>query len=250
MRVLLVEADPAMVRVFERGLRAHGFEVTSVEPNAAAASHALDQAVGLAVLDVAPNAPRTRKLIDNLHARRPGLPLLFLVAVDSDGTDNVLKKPFAMEELIARVHRLTRSADQPRVTTLVAGDLRLDLLARCAWRGERLIELPDREFALLEYFMRHPRRVLSRQEILADVWGYHMHQNASSSNVVDVYVRYLRNRLQASDNRSLIATVRGEGYQFNPPAEVGVPAPSAAPQPGPPLRPRVRTTKAPLRQAR
>ena len=239
-----------MVRVFERSLRAHGFEVTSVEPSAAAAMHALDEAVGIAVLDVPPNAPRSRKLVDNLHARRPALPLLFLVAVHTDSTENVLRKPFAMEELIARLHRLTRSADEPRITTLTAGDLRLDLLARCAWRGERLIELPDREFALLEYFMRHPRRVLTRQEILADVWGYHMHQNASNSNVVDVYVRYLRNRLQAADNRSLIATVRGEGYQFNPPAEVGAPQPSAALKPAPPLRPRDRTTKAPLRQTR
>jgi len=250
VRVLLVEADPAIVRVFERGLRAHGFEVTSVEPSPAAVQHAVDEAVGVAVLDVPPNAPRSRKLVDHLHGRRPGLPLLFLVAVDTETTEQVLTKPFAMEELIARIHRLTRSADEPRITTLTAGDLRLDLLARCAWRGERLIELSDREFALLEYFMRHPRRVLTRQEILADVWGYHLHQNASNSNVVDVYVRYLRNRLQATDDRSLIATVRGEGYQFNPPAPADAPRPAAARKPAPPPRPRDRTTKAPLRPAR
>ena len=98
--------------------------------------------------------------------------------------------------------------------------------------------------------MRHPRRVLTRQEILADVWGYHMHQNASNSNVVDVYVRYVRNRLQAAGDRSLIATVRGEGYQFNPPAEAGATPPSAAVKPAPPPRPRARTTKAPLRPVR
>ena len=243
-----------MLRVFERGLRAHGFEVTSVEPRAAAASRAADESVGIAVLDVPPTAPRSRKLVDTIRARRPGVPLLFLVATDvsndTDHTEEVLEKPFAMEELIARVHRLTRSADEPRVTTLTAGDLRLDLLARCAWRGERLIDLPGREFALLEYFMRHPRRVLTRQEILADVWGYHMHQNASNSNVVDVYVRYVRNRLQAAGDRSLIATVRGEGYQFNPPAEAGATPPSAAVKPAPPPRPRARTTKAPLRPVR
>ena len=103
--------------------------------------------------------------------------------------------------------------DEPRVTTLTAGDLRLDLLARCAWRGERLIDLPGREFALLEYFMRHPRRVLTRQEILADVWGYHMHQNASNSNVVDVYVGYLRKKLERPfGGRTFIRTVRGVGY--------------------------------------
>ena len=240
-----------MVRVFERGLRGHGFEVISVAPTTAAAGAAADESVRIAVLDLPPGAPRTRKLVDTIRARRPGLPLLFLVvASQTDHPDDALQKPFAMEELIARVHRLTRSADEPRVTTLTAGDLRLDLLARCAWRGDRLIDLPGREFALLEYFMRHPRRVLTRHEILADVWGYHMHQNASNSNVVDVYVRYLRNRLGAADDRSLIATVRGEGYQFNPPAE-----PAVAPRAGvvtqaPPPRPRGRTTKAPLRQAR
>jgi len=239
-----------MVRVLERGLRAHGFEVASVEPNLAAATTAADEAVRIAVLDLPPRAPRSRKLVDTIHARRPGLPLLFLVATNTDHTHEVLTKPFAMEELIARIHRLTRSADEPRITTLTAGDLRLDLLARCAWRGERLVDLPGREFALLEYFMRHPRRVLTRQEILADVWGYHMHHNASNSNVVDVYVRYLRNRLQAAGDRSLIATVRGEGYQFNPPAEAGVASPAAAGKPAPPPRPRGRTTKAPLRPVR
>src|SRR5262249_40664335 len=98
-------------------------------------------------------------------------------------------------------------------STLVAGELRLDLLARCAWYGERLIELPDREFALLEYFMRHPNRILSRQEIMADVWGY---DEDPTSNVIDVYVRYLRNRLKVPGKQShrFISTIRGEGYRF------------------------------------
>jgi DNA-binding response OmpR family regulator len=238
-----------MVRVLERGLRAHGFEVTAVEPNAAAAAHAADESIRVALLDIPPSTPRSRKLVDNIRARRPALPLLFLVLANEEHhADEVLQKPFAMEELIARIHRLTRSADAPPVTTLTAGSLRLDLLARCAWRGERLIDLPGREFALLEYFMRHPRRVLTRPQILADVWGYHMQQ--SNSNVVDVYVRYLRNRLQAAGDQPLIATVRGEGYQFNPPAEADVETPTAVSKPGLPPRPRGRTTKAPLRSVK
>jgi DNA-binding response OmpR family regulator len=245
-----------MVRVLERGLRAHGFEVTSVEPKTAAADHAADESVRVVVLDVPPSAPRSRRLVDAIRARRPGLPLLFLIASEADhaqsvtpsvtpSTHEVLEKPFAMEELIARIHRLTRSADRPPVTTLTAGDLRLDLLARCAWWGERLIDLPGREFALLEYFMRHPRRVLTRPQILADVWGYHVQQ--TNSNVVDVYVRYLRNRLQAMGDRSLITTLRGEGYQFNPPAESDTAQRTAVVKRAPPLRPRGRTTKGPLR---
>ena len=248
MRVLLVENDPAMVRVLERGLSAHGFEVTSVEPIAAAATLAADTSVRIAVLDVSPSARSGRTLLEDIRRRHATLPLLFLVARDAPETgEAALEKPFAMEELIARIHALTRAADEPRVTILTAGDLRLDLLARCAWRGERLIDLPSREFALLEYFVRHPRRVLTRQQILADVWGYHMQHNTSNSNVVDVYVRYLRNRLKAPGERSLIATVRGEGYQFNPPAEPAAPTRPAALKQAPRPRPPVQTTKAPLR---
>jgi DNA-binding response OmpR family regulator len=251
VRVLLVEHEPAMVRVLERGLRAHGFEVTSAEPSAALATLASDTAIGMAVLDVPLTTSRGRMLLERVRHQHPALPLLLLTtANDPANTEAQLEKPFAMEELIARIHALTRAADQPRVTTLSAGDLRLDLLARCAWRGDRLIDLPAREFALLEYFMRHPRRVLSREQILQDVWGYHLKDSASTSNVVDVYVRYLRNRLQPVGEAKLIATVRGEGYQFNPPVEPAAPPSAAASKRRPPPRPRGRTTTAPLRPAK
>jgi DNA-binding response OmpR family regulator len=241
VRVLLVEQDPAMVRILERGLRAHGFEVTSVDGRSAAAALSADALVRIIVLDMPAAAPATQRLAQKLRDGRPQLPLLYLTARDeaTDGrlahlnADEYLAKPFAMEELIARIRARTRSARERRVTTLTAGDLRLDLLARCAWRGEQVIDLPSREFALLEYFMRHPSRVLSRQAILSDVWGYDLTVNQgpnSNSNVVDVYVRYLRNRLYGAGGRSIIATVRGEGYRFNPPSESeSTPAPGAEP---------------------
>ena len=234
-----------MVRVLERGLRTHGFEVTAVEPSAAISAD--NHGFGIVVADLGPASPRGQALAAGLGG---SVPVLFLVAADGHDHEHVLRKPFAMEELIARVHRLTRSADRAPVTTLTAGDLRLDLLARCAWHRERLIDLPAREFALLEYFMRHPRRVLNRHQILADVWGYHMPQTAGSSNVVDVYVRYLRNRLQGVGDRRLIATVRGAGYQFNPPAEAGAAPPPVETVPAPLPRSRDQTTKAPLRRAK
>src|SRR5919201_6691713 len=147
VRVLLVENDPAMVRVLERGLSAHDFEVTSLEPAAAAVTLAADTSVRIAVLDVSPSTRSGRTLLEDIRRRHATLPLLFLVARDAPETgEAALEKPFAMEELIARIHALTRAADEPRVTILTAGDLRLDLLARCAWRGERLIDLPSREF--------------------------------------------------------------------------------------------------------
>src|SRR5439155_9337204 len=126
-----------------------------------------------------------------------------------------LRKPFAFEELIGRIHARTRAVGEERVTTLASGDLRLDLLARCAWRGERFIDLPSREFALLEYFMRHAGRVLSRQAILADVWGYD-YDAGSDPNLGDVYVRYVRNKTAATGMPLLCSTMRDEGYRFDP----------------------------------
>jgi two-component system OmpR family response regulator len=214
VRVLLVERDAAMVRVLERSLRGHGFDVTSADSDKDALALARDESIGIVVFDISPLTNDQWATLQQLRAERPALPLLLLV-----GTEDCLPKPFALEELIGRIRKKMRGADERRPTTLMAGELRLDLLARCAWYGEQFIDLPDREFALLEYFIRHPGRVLSRQAILMDVWGY---DEDPASNVVDVYVRYLRNRLgrATGDRRAFIATIRGEGYRFDAPSHV------------------------------
>jgi len=202
-----------MVRVLERSLRSHGFEVNSASNNKDVLTLAEDEEVGMVVFDVSPFTDDQWGVLQRLRTARPSLPLMLLA-----GAEDCLTKPFALEELIGRIRRRMRGADERRPTTLVAGDLRLDLLARCGWYGEQLIDLPDREFALLEYFMRHPGRALSRQAILADVWGY---DEDPASNVVDVYVRYLRNRLgRVAAKRNFIVTVRGEGYRFDVPVGV------------------------------
>jgi DNA-binding response OmpR family regulator len=199
-----------MVRVLERSLRSHGFEVNSASNNKDVLTLADDDDVGMVVFDVSPFTDDQWGVLQRLRTARPSLPLMLLA-----GAEDCLTKPFALEELIGRIRKRMRGASERRPTTLVAGELRLDLLARCGWLGEQLVDLPDREFALLEYFMRHPGRVLSRQVILADVWGY---DEDPSSNVVDVYVRYLRNRLgRVAAKRSFIVTVRGEGYRFDAP---------------------------------
>ena len=199
-----------MVRVLERSLRSHGFDVCSASSEKDTLALAEDESVGMLVFDISPFTDEQWGTLQRLRAARPSLPLLLLV-----GTDDCLPKPFALEELIGRIRKRMRGADEPRPTTLFAGDLRLDLLARCAWYGEQLVDLPDREFALLEYFVRHPGRILSRQSILTDVWGY---DEDPASNVVDVYVRYLRNRLaRVAGRRSLIVTIRGSGYRFDVP---------------------------------
>jgi DNA-binding response OmpR family regulator len=216
VRVLIAENDEALARIIERGLRAHGFEAATVDTASDAVAVATDASVRLLLLDL----PRAEHVVEAVRSARADLPILLLVSGDQqvDAIQDRLKKPFAFEELIARIRALTRRPNERRVTTLSMGDLRIDLLARCAWRGARVIDLPGREFALLEYFMRHPGRVLTRQEILTDVWGYHFD---SSSNVVDVYVRYLRNKLDRPGEQSLIASVRGAGYRFVPPSSEG-----------------------------
>jgi DNA-binding response OmpR family regulator len=169
-----------------------------------------DRSIGIVVFDLSPFSDEQWGTLQCLRASRPELPLLLLA-----GGEDCLPKPFALEELIGRIRSKMRTNDQQRPTTLVAGALRLDLLARCGWYGDHLIDLPSREFALLEYFVRHPGRVLTRQAILADVWGYDQDPN---SNVVDVYVRYLRNRLERiADGQPFIVTVRGQGYRFEAP---------------------------------
>jgi two-component system OmpR family response regulator len=209
----VAESDEPLARIVDRGLRAHGFEVASVSNARDALELATDVSVRVLVLDL----PGAAEVLQQVRVRRSDLPVLRLVTSDDhfDDGEQCLRKPFAFEELIARIRALTRRVNERRVTTLTAGDLRMDLLARCVWRGARAIDLPGREFALLEYFIRHPGRVLSRQAILTDVWGYHFD---SSSNVVDVYVRYLRNKLDRSGEPSLIVSVRGAGYRFDPPS--------------------------------
>ena len=127
------------------------------------------------------------------------------------GANDYLAKPFAFEELLARIRAVLRTAEQPSATELVVGDLRFDLLSKIATRNGRRIELSPREWTLLELFLRHPGQVLSRAQILSAVWDYSFDPG---SNVVDVYVSYLRRKLDEHGTPSMIQTVRGAGYRF------------------------------------
>ena len=225
MRILLIEDDAAIVRVLERGLRAHGYQVVSAENGEDGALLASDEDVELVLLDISLPGRDGHQVLASIRSRRPGLPILMLTARDDleskvralrSGADDYLTKPFAFEELRARIHALTRRADQSRSSQIQAGNLRVDLVARRAWRGDQLLELSGREFSLLEYFLRHSGQLLSRQQILAAVWEYDFDPE---SNVVDVYVRYLRMKTDEPGLPSLITTVRGAGYRFDPPTE-------------------------------
>ncbi len=222
MRILAIEDDPAILRMLERGLAAAGHQVLTAESGEDGALLAVDEAVDVVLLDITLPELGGHEVLGRIRARRPELPVLMLTARDDleskvraldGGADDYLTKPFAFEELLARIRAMTRRSDQASATALEVGDVRLDLLGRRAWRGERAIELSNREFALLEFLLRHAGQVLSRTQILFGVWEY---DADPSSNVVDVYVRYLRRKLSPGGEPSPIVTMRGAGYRLDP----------------------------------
>lgn len=224
MRILLIEDDEGITRVVQRGLYAHGHQIVIAGTGEDGVLLAQDETVELVLLDISLPGLNGHQVLERIRARRTRLPVIMLTARDDlknkvralhAGADDYLTKPFAFEELLARIHAVTRRFEQPESSQLQAGTLRLDLLAQRAWRGDSLIHLSKREFALLEYFMRHPQQVLSRQQILFAVWDYEFDPE---SNVVDVYVRYLRSKIDEPDKVSMITTMRGAGYRFEPPA--------------------------------
>jgi DNA-binding response OmpR family regulator len=222
MRILIVEDDIAIARALQRGLPAHGHQVLLAETGEDGVLLAVDETVDLVLLDISLPGLNGHQVLERVRKLRPRLPIMMLTARDDQkntinalyaGADDYLTKPFAFEVLLARIRAVTRRFDQAESSQIRAGNLRLDLLAQRVWRGDDLVDLSNREFSLLEYFMRHRRHVLSRQQILSAVWGYDFDPE---TNIVDVYVRYLRNKLDDPGQPSLITTVRGSGYRFDP----------------------------------
>lgn len=222
MRILAIEDDPSIVRVLQRGLSAHGHQVISADNGEDGVQLATDPSIDIVLLDIALPILDGHAVLARIRAVRPTVPILMLTARDdldtkvhvlNAGADDYLTKPFAFEELLARIRVLARRAGQTQSTSVQSGDLMIDLLSRRVTRAKKTIELSTREFALLEYLARHAGQVLSRQQILTAVWEYDFD---GESNVVDVYIRYLRRKIDLPDEPSLITTIRGSGYRFDP----------------------------------
>jgi DNA-binding response OmpR family regulator len=231
--ILLVDDDDELRTSLRRGLALEGYRIRLAGDGREALSQARNETPDLVVLDLMLPELDGLEVCRRLRAADDDLPIIMLTARDAvsdrvagleNGADDYLVKPFAFEELLARIRVCLRRTDaldraeprlgEPRLGELRLADLRfvdlrLDTAGREAWRGERRIALTATEYKLLKLFMQHPRQVLTRDQIYERVWGYDFQ---GESKVIEVYVRYLREKLEAGGEPRLIHTLRGAGY--------------------------------------
>jgi DNA-binding response OmpR family regulator len=218
VRILLVEDEKRIASFIEKGLTAEGHAVEQAASVESALGLVRAHEFDLVLLDLLLPDGHGREVLSAIRARNREVPVIVLSAlgeVDDKvelldaGANDYLVKPFAFAELSARIRSNTRGT-QMSSRVIAVGDLELDTRTRIATNGDLSVDLPSREFALLEYLMRHPGQVLTRQQLLDSVWGIGFDPG---SNVVDVYVGYLRRKLDRDGEPSVIETVRGAGYR-------------------------------------
>jgi DNA-binding response OmpR family regulator len=224
MRILVVEDEVAIADFLVHGLEAEGHDVRVAEDGVEGEKLALGGDFDLVILDRMLPGRDGMDVLARVRRAEPALPVIMLTAMDAvedrvagldQGATDYVTKPFSFEELAARVRAHLRQPANEVATELEAGGIRLDLLARTAERDGRTVRLSERETALLAHLMRHAGQVCSHREILSKVWGY---EHDPGTNVVQVYVGYLRRRLALPDSPAPIETVRSVGYRLVSPA--------------------------------
>jgi two-component system, OmpR family, response regulator len=218
MRLLIVEDEPKMARVLRRGLEEEGYAIDMSADGVDALHMATENEYDAVILDVMLPELDGVEVCRQMRERGRWAPVLMLTAKDAitdrvrgldSGADDYLTKPFSFDELLARLRSLVRRGVRERPVVIRVGPLTMDPARRRVRHSGTDVQLSAKEYALLEYFMRHPGEVLSRTRILEHVWDYNYD---GGSNVVDVYVRYLRKKIDEPFGTSLLRTIRGAGY--------------------------------------
>jgi DNA-binding response OmpR family regulator len=220
VRILVVEDEPGIADFIERGLEAEGYSVTSAPDGERGEAVALGEDVDLVVLDVVLPGKDGFELLDAIRREKTSLPVILLTARDqvrdkveglNKGATDYVTKPFSFDELVARIRAHLRVPSEAQATVLEGDDIAVNLLERRVTRADEEVSLSRREFDLLVYFLRHKNQVLSRDQLLNRVWGYGFDPG---TNVVEVYVGYLRRKLAVDGRPVPIDTLRSLGYRF------------------------------------
>ena len=220
MRLLVAEDEKDMNRLITRALEKEGYGVDSCFDGEEAMDYLESAEYDGVILDIMMPKMDGHQVLKKLRARGSDLPILFLTAKDSIadrvagldlGADDYLIKPFDFDELLARVRAMMRKRSGHKTSVITIGDLKIDTGSHEVTRGDRSIELSSREYSILEYMAMHPGQVLSREQIETHVWNF---DYSGGSNVVDVYISYLRKKIDGKENVKLIRTVWGTGWMI------------------------------------
>jgi DNA-binding response OmpR family regulator len=221
MRILIVEDEKKIANFIQRGLQEEHYEVHIAADGEEGLRLALEKRFDLVVLDWTLPKKDGLSVLRDLRENKNITPVLMLTAKDSvedivagldSGSDDYLTKPFAFSELLARGRALVRRSEQKRGAQISFANLRLDPVTHKVWCNDKGIDITGKEYNLLEYFMRNPNQVVTRTMIAEHCWDYTV---GTFTNIIDVYVNHLRNKIDCDTNRKLIHTVRGVGYIFN-----------------------------------
>jgi heavy metal response regulator len=220
MRILVVEDERRLAGIIRRGLLEEGYAVDAVFDGEEAQYMAENTLYDLIILDIMLPKKDGIAVCRELRSRKINTPILMLTARDSiedrvkgldSGADDYLVKPFAFSELLARIRAVLRREASSKTSKITIGDLTMDTLTREVWRGTRKIEFTTKEYSILEYFMSHPNVVITRTMLEENAWDYEFD---SMSNIIDVYIRRIRRKIDEDGEDSLIQTVRGAGYRL------------------------------------